>query len=102
MARIVHLRMLPRLSPSSPCSLFPEVKHLKKSQPDHGFTLLPEPDAIAVCSDGEEEDPVVQGAHSRGLHLCLLLHRMGRGEQRAGQCLPGLARTENALSIVSK
>ncbi|NXD64337.1 TMPS5 protease, partial [Eolophus roseicapillus] len=45
--------------------LLGQLKHLKKSQPDHGFTLLQEPDAIPVCSDGEEEDPVVQGAHSR-------------------------------------
>lgn len=83
-------------------SLFPEVKHLKKPQPDHGFTLLREPDAIPVCSDGDEEDPVVQGAHSRGLHLYLLLHRKGREEQRTGQRLPGLARTENTLFIIIK
>ncbi|XP_075028757.1 transmembrane protease serine 5 [Calonectris borealis] len=33
------------------------VKHLKKPQPDQGFTLLQDPDAIPACSD-EEEDPV--------------------------------------------
>ncbi|XP_009980441.1 PREDICTED: transmembrane protease serine 5-like [Tauraco erythrolophus] len=35
------------------------VKHLKKSQPDQGFSLLQEPDATPACGDGEEEDPVV-------------------------------------------
>ncbi|XP_075579523.1 transmembrane protease serine 5 [Pelecanus crispus] len=38
------------------------VKHLKKPQPDQGFTPLQEPDAMPGCSDGEEEDPVVRGA----------------------------------------
>uniref|UniRef100_A0A8C4UW30 Transmembrane protease serine 5 n=1 Tax=Falco tinnunculus TaxID=100819 RepID=A0A8C4UW30_FALTI len=41
------------------------VKHLRKPQRDQGFTLLQEPDAMPVCSDGEEEDPVVRGAPSR-------------------------------------
>ncbi|XP_035748392.1 transmembrane protease serine 5 [Egretta garzetta] len=38
------------------------VKHLKKPQPDQGFTPLQEPYATPACSDGEEEDPVVRGA----------------------------------------
>ncbi|KAM9269262.1 transmembrane protease serine 5 [Morus bassanus] len=38
------------------------VKHLKKPQPDQGFTLLQEPDVVPACSDGEEEEPVVRGA----------------------------------------
>ncbi|NXI59743.1 TMPS5 protease, partial [Chloroceryle aenea] len=38
------------------------VKHLKKPQPDQGFILLQEPDGIPVCSDGEEEGPVVPRA----------------------------------------
>ncbi|NWI32701.1 TMPS5 protease, partial [Sula dactylatra] len=41
------------------------VKHLKKTQPDQGFTLLQEPDVIPACSDREEEEPVVRGAPSR-------------------------------------
>lgn len=58
-----------------PPSLFPEVKHLKKPQPDQGFTLLQEPGAVPACSDSEEEDPVVRRAHNRGLHLSLLPQR---------------------------
>ncbi|XP_042656446.1 transmembrane protease serine 5-like [Tyto alba] len=73
------------------------VKHLKKPQPDQGFSPLQEPDAVPACSDGEEEDPVVRGAPSRGLHLCLLPQRMGRGVCSAGQCLPSPARTEKML-----
>ncbi|NWR63403.1 TMPS5 protease, partial [Bucorvus abyssinicus] len=45
--------------------LLGQSKHLKKPQPDQGFTLLQEPDAIPACSDSEEEDPVVRGAPSR-------------------------------------
>ncbi|XP_049655529.1 transmembrane protease serine 5 isoform X2 [Accipiter gentilis] len=41
------------------------VKHLKKPQPDQGFTLLQEPGAVPACSDSEEEDPVVRRAHNR-------------------------------------
>ena len=85
------------MSPPPPSSLFREVKHLRKPQPDQGFTLLQEPDAIPACSDGEEEDPVVRGAPNRGLHICLLPQRMGSGEQWAGQCLPSLARAEKML-----
>ncbi|XP_052642574.1 transmembrane protease serine 5-like isoform X2 [Harpia harpyja] len=48
-----------------PPSLFPEVKHLKKPQPDQGFTLLQEPGAVPACSDSEEEDPMVRRAHNR-------------------------------------
>jgi len=85
------------VSSPPPPSLFPEVKHLKKPQPDQGFNLLQEPDAIPVCSDGEEQDPVVRGAPSRGLHLCLLPQRVGTGEQCAGQCRPSPARTEKMI-----
>ncbi|NXC16795.1 TMPS5 protease, partial [Corythaeola cristata] len=45
--------------------LLGQLKHLKKPQPDQGFTLLQEPDAIPACGDGEEEDPVVRGAPNR-------------------------------------
>ncbi|XP_052642579.1 transmembrane protease serine 5-like isoform X6 [Harpia harpyja] len=41
------------------------VKHLKKPQPDQGFTLLQEPGAVPACSDSEEEDPMVRRAHNR-------------------------------------
>ncbi|XP_059685535.1 transmembrane protease serine 5 [Gavia stellata] len=46
------------------------AKHLKKPQPDQGFTPLQQPDETPWCSDGEEDDPVVRGAPNRGLHLC--------------------------------
>ncbi|NXK07949.1 TMPS5 protease, partial [Herpetotheres cachinnans] len=45
--------------------LLGQLKHLKKPQPDQGFTLLQEPAVMPACSDGEEEDPVVRGAPSR-------------------------------------
>ncbi|XP_053942895.1 transmembrane protease serine 5 isoform X2 [Cuculus canorus] len=38
------------------------VKHLKKPQLDQSIPGQ-EPDVIPACSDGEEEDPVVRGAH---------------------------------------
>lgn len=52
---------------------------------------------IPACSDSEEEDPVVRGAPSRGLHLCLLPRRRGRGEQCGRQCLPSPVRAEKML-----
>ncbi|XP_010132914.1 PREDICTED: transmembrane protease serine 5 [Buceros rhinoceros silvestris] len=47
------------------CESSSRAKHLKKPQPDEGFTLLQEPDVIPACSDSEEEDPVVLRVEGR-------------------------------------
>ncbi|NXK53212.1 TMPS5 protease, partial [Chauna torquata] len=45
--------------------LLGQSKHFKMPQPGQGFAPLQEPDAILVCSEGEEEEPVIRGAPGR-------------------------------------